>query len=107
MANKKSTEAGFRHMPTSARPKGGSRWHGTGSSWGLISACRFDKDDKSPLEWYTMQKDGNGKLSDRLNVMFFDLVKIKELFGRPPEELSKLEKWGLFLSYVDDESKRE
>ncbi len=74
-----------------------------------ISVLDFhhDKDDKSPLEWYTMQKDDNGKLSDRLNVMFFDLVKIKELFGRPPEELSKLEKWGLFLSYADDESKRD
>jgi hypothetical protein len=54
-----------------------------------------------------MKKDGGGKLSDRQNVIFFDLPKIKKLFGTPPEKLSKLEKWGLFLSYADDETKKE
>ncbi|MBQ2464406.1 MAG: PD-(D/E)XK nuclease family transposase, partial [Treponema sp.] len=37
----------------------------------------FDKDDKSALEWYTMRKASGGKLGERLNVIFFDLLKIK------------------------------
>nr|MBP3282433.1 hypothetical protein [Treponema sp.] len=36
-------------------------------------------------------------------MVFFDLVKVHALLGKPVEELSKLEKWGLFLSYADDE----
>ena len=34
------------------------------------------------------------------------LPKIKKLVGSPVEELSHLEKWGLFLFFADDESKR-
>lgn len=33
-------------------------------------------------------------------MFFFDLVKVHALLGKPVEELSKLEKWGLFLSYA-------
>ncbi len=54
-----------------------------------------------------LRKENGGRLGDRLNVIFFDLVKIRKLLGKPPEQLSKLEKWGLFLSYTDDEAKRE
>ncbi|MBR6144906.1 MAG: PD-(D/E)XK nuclease family transposase, partial [Treponema sp.] len=67
----------------------------------------FDKDDKSALEWYTMRKASGGKLGERLNVIFFDLLKIKKLLGTPPEKLTKLEKWGLFLSYAEDETKKD
>lgn len=31
------------------------------------------------------------------------ILKIHNLLGKPLDELSKLEKWGLFLSYADDE----
>ena len=49
-------------------------------------------------------KDEMGKsLSNRLNVIFFDLVKNRKLINTPVEKLSKLEKWGLFLSYADSE----
>ncbi|MCR5316625.1 MAG: PD-(D/E)XK nuclease family transposase [Treponema sp.] len=75
----------------------------------LISVLdfHFDKDDKSALEWYTMRKASGGKLGERLNVIFFDLLKIKKLLGTPPEKLTKLEKWGLFLSYAEDEAKKD
>ena len=63
----------------------------------------FDKDDSSPLSWYNMRKANGRQLSDRLNVIFFDLIKIHKLLGKPVETLSKLEKWGLFLSYAGDE----
>ena len=63
----------------------------------------FDKDDSSPLSWYNMRKANGTQLSDRLNVIFFDLIKIHKLLGKPVETLSKLEKWGLFLSYAGDE----
>ena len=63
----------------------------------------FDKDDSSPLSWYNMRKANGKQLSDRLNVIFFDLIKIHKLLGRPVDSLSKLEKWGLFLSYAGDE----
>ena len=39
----------------------------------------FDKDDNSPILWYTMRKDDGGKLSDRLNIIYLDLVKIRRL----------------------------
>ena len=67
----------------------------------------FDKDDSSPLSWYNMRKADGTQLSDKLNVVFFDLIKIHKLFGKPVENLSKLEKWGLFLSYAGDERRAE
>ena len=50
-----------------------------------------------------MRKESGSRLSDKLNVIFFDLIKIHKLLGKPVEMLSKLEKLGLFLSYADDE----
>ncbi len=53
-------------------------------------------------------KDDNGNgLADRLNVIFIDLLTIKRLVGTPVESLTPLQKWGLFFSYADDESKTE
>ncbi|MBO7121650.1 MAG: hypothetical protein J6V90_00020, partial [Treponema sp.] len=46
-------------------------------------------------------------LADRLNVIFIDLLTIKRLVGTPVESLTPLQKWGLFFSYADDESKAE
>ena len=81
-----------------------------GDEWGSPAAYQisvlnfeFDKDDTSPLSWYTMRKENGGQLSGKLNVIFFDLIKIHKLLGKPVGSLSKLEKWGMFLSYADDE----
>ncbi|MBR4629762.1 MAG: Rpn family recombination-promoting nuclease/putative transposase [Treponema sp.] len=81
-----------------------------GDNWNTASAFQisvlnfeFDKDDDSALSWYSMRKNNGGELSGKLNVIFFDLIKIHNLLGKPLDELSKLEKWGLFLSYADDE----
>lgn len=63
----------------------------------------YDKDDSAPLSWYTMRKENGGTLGGRLNILFFDLIKTRRLLGTPPEQLTKLQKWGLFLSYADDE----
>jgi hypothetical protein len=38
-------------------------------------------------------------------VIFIDLLTIKKLVGTPVESLTPLQKWGLFFSYADDESK--
>ncbi|WP_294431000.1 Rpn family recombination-promoting nuclease/putative transposase [uncultured Treponema sp.] len=87
--------------------KTGQNWHTPAAYQISVLNFEFDKSDKSPLSWYTMRKENGGKLSDRLNVVFFDLIKIHRLLGKPVKELSKLEKWGLFLSYADDERRAE
>ena len=66
----------------------------------------YDKDDKNALSWYTMQKDTGGKLGNRLNVILFDLIKIRRLRGMPPQKLTKLEKWGLYLALADDQGQQ-
>ena len=93
-----------RLLNTNARV--GDKWNAQKVYQISVLDFHYDKDDKSPIEWYTMRKDNGGKLSDRLNIILFDLVKIKRLLGTPPEKLSKLEKWGLFLSFADDETKK-
>ena len=67
----------------------------------------FSDDDFPPLEWYNMRRTDGKKLAGKLNVIFFDLIKIHKLIGTPPEKLTKLEKWGLFLSYASDERKKD
>ena len=67
----------------------------------------FKNGDKSEMAWYTMKDDKGNGLADRLNVIFIDLLTIKRLVGTPVESLTPLQKWGLFFSYADDESKTE
>ena len=67
----------------------------------------FKKGDKSEMLWYTMRDQHGGELAGRLNVIFIDLLTIKKLVGTPAQKLTPLQKWGLFLSYADDESKRD
>ena len=67
----------------------------------------FTKGDKSEMSWYTMKDDKGNGLADKLNVIFIDLLTIKRLVGTPVERLTPLQKWGLFFSYADDESKTE
>ena len=67
----------------------------------------FKNGDKSEMSWYTIKDDKGNGLADRLNVIFIDLLTIKRLVGTPVENLTPLQKWGLYLSFVDDESKTE
>ena len=59
--------------------------------------------DKREMSWYNMKDKEGQVLSGHLNVIFIDLLVIKKLLGKPVEELTALQKWGLYLSYADDE----
>ena len=74
-----------------------------------ISVLNFhaSRDDKSQVSRYTMKSQSGTELAGRLNVVFIDLLEIKKLFGTPVEQLTPLQKWGLFLSYADDGSKAD
>ena len=81
-----------------------------GSNWSAekvyqISVLNFhpSNGDKSELAWYTMKSKNGQTLAEHLNVIFLDLLEIKKLVGTPVSELTPVQKWGLFLSYADDE----
>ncbi len=85
-----------------------------GSEWNTkkvyqISVLDFEflEKDNDALSWYTMKSKNGDQLANRMNVIFFDLIKIHKKFGQPVEKLSKLEKWGLFFAYADDERKAD
>ena len=69
----------------------------------------YDKGDKSAVSWYTMRKRSKGRdeteqgltLNARLNVVYLELPKIRKLKGKRAEDLTKLERWGMFLAYAD------
>ena len=63
----------------------------------------YRKDDNTILSWYTMKNESGQGLSDRQNIIFIDLKTIRKKLGTPIEELTPVEKWGLFFSYVDNE----
>ena len=70
-----------------------------------ISVLNFHlpKHDKREMTWYNMRDEKGHMLSGHMNVIYIDLLVIKKLIGKPVEELSALQKWGLYLSYADDE----
>ena len=61
----------------------------------------YRKDDNTILSWYTMKNESGIRLSDRQNIIFIDLKTIRKKLGTPINELSPVDKWGLFFSYVD------
>ena len=63
----------------------------------------FRKDDNKILSWYTMKNESAERLSDRQNIIFIDLKTIRKKLGLPIDELTPIDKWGLFFSYVDKE----
>ena len=67
----------------------------------------YKNNDKKEMRWYTMTDDSKEKLEERLNIIFIDLVTIRKLKDKPVDQLTPLEKWGLFFSYVDHEDKRD
>ena len=55
-----------------------------------------------------MRDDTGETLSEKLNVIFIDLVSIRQnTKNKPLESLSSIEKWGLFFSYVDHNDKED
>ena len=68
----------------------------------------YKKDDKKEMRWYTMIDDSGAKLSERLNIIFIDLVSIRKATkSKAADKLTPLEKWGLFFSYVDHDDKQD
>ncbi|MBP5603194.1 MAG: Rpn family recombination-promoting nuclease/putative transposase [Treponema sp.] len=67
----------------------------------------YKNNDKKEMRWYTMSDDSNEKLEERLNIIFIDLVTIRKLKDKPVNQLTPLEKWGLFFSYVDKENAKD
>lgn len=61
----------------------------------------YGKDDNKILSWYTMKNESALGLSDRQNIIFIDLKTIRKKLNTPVEELTPVEKWGLFFCYVD------
>ena len=87
--------------------KRGSNWNTPKVYQISILNFEFDNNDKSALSWYTMEKENGKHLGDRLNVIFLDLIKIKRKLGTSPEELSKVEKWGMYFACADNEKHRD
>ena len=87
--------------------KQGQDW--TASKVYQISVLNFHykNNDKKEMRWYTMSDDSGEKLEERLNIIFIDLVTIRKLKDKPVNQLTPLEKWGLFFSYVDKENAKD
>ena len=70
-----------------------------------ISSLNFHygKDDNKEMAWYTMKDESGDRLTDRQNIIFIDLMTIRKKLGTPIKELTPVEKWGLFFSYVDND----
>lgn len=64
-------------------------------------------DDNKEMAWYTMKDESGKNLSDRQNIIFIDLKTIRKKLGTPIEELTPVDKWGLFFSYVDNEKEAD
>ena len=68
---------------------------------------KYKNNDNKEVRWYNMTDKFGGKLGERLNVIFIDLVTIRKLCNKKTDnEFSPVEKWGLFFSYVDHDDKR-
>ena len=70
-----------------------------------ISSLNFhyEKDANKEMTWYTLKDESGDRLTDRQNIIFIDLRSIRKKLGTPVKELTPVEKWGLFFSYVDNE----
>lgn len=87
--------------------KKGDEWNSEKVYQISVLNFHYPKDDKSEQTWYTMKNQKGQELAGHLNVIFIDLLVIKKLIGTPVEKLTALQKWGLYLSYADDESKAD
>ena len=87
--------------------KKNDNWHSKKVYQISILNFHLRKDDKQEVSWYTLKDDSGNRISDRQNIIFIDLRTIRKRFGIPIEELTPIEKWGLFFSFVDSEEKAD
>lgn len=87
--------------------KKGDNWNSPKVYQISILNFHYREDDNEILSWYTMKDEAGKRLTDRQNIIFIDLKTIRKKFGMPVEELSSVDKWGLFFSYVDKEEYSE
>lgn len=87
--------------------KKGKKWDSPKVYQISVLNFHYKKDDKQEMRWYTMRDEVGEILTQRLNVIFIDLVTIRKKFGSPVEELKPIEKWGLFFSFVDKKVKAD
>ena len=87
--------------------KKGQNWEASKVYQISVLNFHYKNNDKKEMRWYTMSDDSNEKLEERLNVIFIDLVTIRKLKDKPINQLTPLEKWGLFFSYVDKENAKD
>ena len=67
----------------------------------------FDKDDKSAVSLYRMQKHNGHLLSGIQTVIFLELPKIDALGDVPPESLNSEQKWCKFFLDADNPDRQE
>ena len=111
-ARKEDYDYGIRAEIQAARllannAKKGSNWEAGKVYQISVLNFHYGKDDNREMTWYTMKGDEGKRLQDKLNIIFIDLVSIRKKYGTPVEELTPLEKWGLFFSYIDNEKKND
>lgn len=109
---KENYDYGIRAEIQSARllnnnTKKGNNWNSPKVYQISILNFHYGKDDNKILSWYTMKNESAEGLSDRQNIIFIDLKTIRKKLGTPIEELTPVEKWGLFFSYVDNENEAD
>ena len=87
--------------------KRGSNWN-VGKVYQItVANFEFEKDYKAPFACYTMCSDSGYKLGDRMNVIILDLIKIRKLKGTPVEQLTDIEKWGMYFACAGDEKQQD
>ena len=109
-AHKEKYDYGIRAEVHAARlfsnnAKKGSIWAASKVYQISVLNFHYEKDDNKEMSWYTMKEKNGKELAERLNIIFIDLVSIRQKAGLSVEELTPVEKWGLFLSFVDKEKR--
>ena len=87
--------------------KKSKKWYSSKVYQISVMNFHYQKGDNKELTWYTMQDNFGNKLTDRLNIIFIDLVTIRKKGDIPIDQLSPIERWGLFFSYVDHRDKEK
>ena len=84
--------------------KKGEKWEAPKIYQISLINFHYKESDNKEMRWYTMRNESGKTLSDRLNIILIDLETIRSKLGTPVEQLTPIEKWGLFFCYVDHES---
>jgi hypothetical protein len=64
-------------------------------------------DDYGYINTFTFRDEKGRELSDDIQITYIELEKTNELLGKPVEELTNAECWGLFLRYASYDDKRQ